>query len=90
LKDAFPIAACGKTYLFAKKFTPNNRSGELILMNSRNHVDKPAVETGKRAAFIVVAALALTLPLQSQQSVQESPIDPTTVALAMARQRCRR
>jgi hypothetical protein len=37
-------------------------------MNSRNHVHKSAVETGKRAAFIVVGALALTLPLQSQQS----------------------
>ncbi len=29
---------------------------------------KSAVEAGERAAFIVVAALALTLPLQSQQS----------------------
>jgi hypothetical protein len=44
-------------------------------------MDKSAVEAGKRAAFIVVVALALTLPLQSQQSAQESPIDPTTVAL---------
>jgi hypothetical protein len=52
-----------------------------MLMNSRNHLYKSAVEAGKRVAFIVVAALALTLPLQSQQSAQESPIDPTTVAL---------
>ena len=37
-------------------------------MNSRDYVHKSAVEAGKRAAFIVVAALALTLPLQSQQS----------------------
>ena len=37
-------------------------------MNSRNCVHKSAAETGKRAAFIVFAALALTLPLQSQQS----------------------
>src|ERR1700691_1333396 len=37
-------------------------------MNSRNCVHKSAAETGKRAAFIVLAALALTLPLQSQQS----------------------
>jgi hypothetical protein len=47
---------------------PVKRPGELRLMNSRNHVHKSAVETGKRAAFIVVGALALTLPLQSQQS----------------------
>jgi hypothetical protein len=43
-----------------------------MLMNSRNifrtYVQKSAVEAGKLAAFIVVAALALTLPLQSQQS----------------------
>jgi hypothetical protein len=38
-------------------------------MNFRNYVHKSAVEAGKRAAaFIVVGALALTLPLQSQQS----------------------
>src|SRR5260370_27440938 len=37
-------------------------------MNSRNYVHKLAVEAGGRAAFIVVASLALTLPLQSQQS----------------------
>ena len=37
-------------------------------MNSRNNVHKYAVEAGERAASILVAALALTLPLQSQQS----------------------
>ena len=37
------------------------RHGELLFMNSRNHVDKSAVEAGKRAAFILVAALTLTL-----------------------------
>ncbi|MGA8441321.1 MAG: hypothetical protein WB762_03105 [Candidatus Sulfotelmatobacter sp.] len=45
-------------------------------MNSRNHVDKSAAEAGKRAAFIVVATLALTLPLQSQPS----PIGDSTEA----------
>jgi hypothetical protein len=60
---------------------PVKRRGELMLMNCRNHVDKSAVEAGKRAAFIVVAALALTPPLQSQQSAQQSPMDPLTIAL---------
>lgn len=41
-------------------------------MNSRNYVHKSAVEAGKRAAFVVVAALALTLPLQSQQLATDS------------------
>jgi hypothetical protein len=50
-------------------------------MNARNHTGRPSVEAVKRAAFITVVTLALTLPLQSQQSAQESPIDPTTVAL---------
>jgi hypothetical protein len=58
----------------------NKRRGELILMNFKSDVDKSAVEAGKRAALIVVVALALALPLQSQQSAQESPIDPTPVA----------
>jgi hypothetical protein len=41
---------------------------ELMVMKSLNHLEKCAVEAGKRVAFIVVAALGLTLPLQSQQS----------------------
>jgi hypothetical protein len=41
---------------------------ELMVMKSLNHLDKSAVEAGKRVAFIVVAALGLTLRLQSQQS----------------------
>jgi hypothetical protein len=41
---------------------------ELILVRSLNYSDKSAVEAGKQAAFIVVVALGLTLPLQSQQS----------------------
>ena len=54
--------------VYFANFNPVMRRGELILMNSGNYVHKSAVEAGKRAAFIVVAALALTLPLQSQQS----------------------
>jgi hypothetical protein len=38
-------------------------------MRSLNYWDKSAVEAGKQAAFVVVVALGLTLPLQSQQSV---------------------
>ena len=37
-------------------------------MNSKNYVYKSAVKAGGGATFIVVAALALTLPLESQQS----------------------
>jgi hypothetical protein len=62
------MAAAEQTYLFAEKFNLLNRGGELILMNSRNNVHEYAVEAGERAALILVAALALTLPLQSQQS----------------------
>ena len=40
-------------------------------MTSRNYVDKSAAEAGGRAAFMLLVALALTLPLQSQQSAQE-------------------
>jgi hypothetical protein len=54
--------------VYFANFNPVERRGELILMNPRNYVHKSAVEAGKQAAFIVVAALALTLPLQSQQS----------------------
>jgi hypothetical protein len=53
--------------VYCAKFNPVKRRGELIFMNSRNYVRKSAVETGKRAAFIVVAAVALTLPLHGQQ-----------------------
>jgi Putative beta-barrel porin-2, OmpL-like. bbp2 len=63
-----------------------------MLMKSRSYVRRSAVEAGKRAAFIVIAALALTPPLQSQQSAlddspavkkrteqptEKSPLDPS-------------
>jgi hypothetical protein len=63
------------------KFNQVKRYGELIFMNFKNDVDKSAIVAVKRAAFTVVVALALALPLQSQQSEQESLIDPTTMAL---------
>jgi hypothetical protein len=48
-----------------------------MLLNSRNHAGKSAVEVGKRAALTVVAAVALTLPLQSQQSVIGDSTEPS-------------
>jgi hypothetical protein len=52
-------------------------------MNSRNHVRKSAAEAGKRAAVIVVAALALTLPLRSRQSaIGDSSEAPGSVSQA--------
>jgi hypothetical protein len=47
---------------------------ELIHMRSLNYSDKSAVDAGKQAAFIVEAALGLTLPLQSQQSAISASI----------------
>jgi hypothetical protein len=53
-------------------------------------VHKSAVEAGKRAAVIVVAALALTLPLRSQQSVigdsSEAPGSGSQAATAASKQ----
>jgi hypothetical protein len=42
-------------------------------MNCKNYVNKSAAETGKRAAFIVMAAALLALPLQGQQTVNDVP-----------------
>jgi hypothetical protein len=62
--------------VYFAKFNQVKRRGELIFMNSRNHVNKSAVEAGKGAAFILLAALTFALPLQSQQSA----IDDSTTA----------
>jgi len=53
--------------VYFAKFNPVKRRGELIIMNSKNYVQKSAVERGKRAAFMVMAAVVLTLPLHGQQ-----------------------
>ena len=42
-------------------------------MNYKNVVSKSAVETGKRATFILVAAVLLTLPLHGQHSPADVP-----------------
>jgi hypothetical protein len=59
--------------VYFAKFNPAKRRGELIIMNSKNYVRKSAVETGTRAAFIVVAAVILTLPLHGQQTANDAP-----------------
>ncbi len=42
-------------------------------MNSKSPMRKTAVETSKRAAFIVVAAALVTLPLHGQQTAADTP-----------------
>ena len=73
-----------KVYL--ARFNPPKRRGELIVMNSKNVVSKSAVETGKRAAFILVAAVLLTLPLHGQHTPADvpavAPVSPNPQASA--------
>jgi len=59
--------------VYFAKFNPAKPRGELIVMNSKNDVHKSAVETGKRAVLIVVAAVLLVLPLHGQQPANEAP-----------------
>jgi hypothetical protein len=54
--------------IYFAKFNPVQRRGELIVMNSKNYAQKSAVETGKRAALVVIAATLLTLPLHGQHT----------------------
>jgi hypothetical protein len=72
LKEARRRAPQSQTVYFAK-FKPSMRRGELIVMNSKNDVRKSAIETGKRAAFVVVAAVLLTLPLHGQHTPNDVP-----------------
>jgi hypothetical protein len=51
-------------------------------MNSKNYMHKMAVETGTRAFFIVVAAVALTLPLYGQQTANANDDLATTLGSA--------
>src|SRR4029077_20966446 len=59
--------------IYFARFNPAKRRGELIIMNSKNGVHKSAVETGKRTAFIMVAAVLLTLPLHGQHVADDLP-----------------
>ncbi|MGO9126797.1 MAG: outer membrane beta-barrel protein [Terriglobales bacterium] len=53
--------------VYFAKFNPVRRRGELIIMDTKNQVHRSARATSKRAALIVVAAVALTVPLHGQQ-----------------------
>jgi hypothetical protein len=59
--------------VYFARFSPAKRRGELIVMTSRNYVRKTAVEASKRAAFVVVAAALLTLPLHGQHTAADAP-----------------
>jgi hypothetical protein len=61
------------TRVYFAKFNPAKRRGELIFMNPKNNVQKSAMEAGKRVALMVAVAVALTLPLHSQQTVNDVP-----------------
>lgn len=54
--------------VYFARFNPPKRRGELIVMNSKSYKAKSAVEAGKRAAFIVVAAALIALPLHGQHT----------------------
>jgi hypothetical protein len=59
--------------IYFAKFNPVKRRGELIIMNSRNDLHKSAVETTKRAAFIVAAAALLSIPMHGQHTPNDAP-----------------
>src|SRR5580693_1938019 len=63
--------------IYFAKFIPVQRRGELIVMNSKNYAQKSAVETGKRAALVVLAAALLTLPLHGQHTPNDVPANTT-------------
>jgi len=72
--------------VYFAKFNPVKRRGELIVMNFKNDVRKSAVETGKRAALIVVAAGLLTHPLHGQQAAQNPSTEASNQTAAAASQ----
>jgi hypothetical protein len=49
-------------------------------MNSKEYVQKLAVETGKRAALVLVAVVVLTLPLLGQQTANDDSSGPSASA----------
>lgn len=63
--------------IYFAKFNPVQRRGELIVMSSKNYAQKSAVETGKRAALVVLAAALLTLPLHGQHTPNDVPANTT-------------
>jgi Putative beta-barrel porin-2, OmpL-like. bbp2 len=59
--------------VYFAKFNPAKRRGEVIFMNSKGNVRKSAVDTGKRAALIVLAAASMTLPMHGQHTPEDAP-----------------
>jgi hypothetical protein len=59
--------------IYFAKFNPVKRRGELIIMNSRNDVRKSAADMTKRAAFIMMAAALLTVPVHGQHTPNDAP-----------------
>ena len=59
--------------IYFAKFNPAKRRGELIIMNSRNDVRKSAADMTKRAAFIMMAAALLTVPVHGQHTPNDAP-----------------
>jgi hypothetical protein len=70
LKEEKSLHALPIRVYFAK-FNPAKRRGELIIMNSKNYMPKSAKETGKRAVFIVLLTVLLSLPLRGQQTATD-------------------
>jgi len=70
--------------VYFAKFSPIQRRGELIVMNSKNNVHRSAVETSKRAVLVVVAAALLTLPLHGQQAAKGASGDASGPATPQA------
>jgi hypothetical protein len=66
--------------VYFAKFNPAKRRGELIVMNSRNDVRKSTIETARRAAFLVVSAVMLVLPLHGQQTANDTASDASASA----------
>ena len=63
--------------VYFAKFNPVKRRGELIIMNSDNYLHKSAVETGKRAALVAIAAALLTASLHGQHTPNDVPANTT-------------
>jgi Putative beta-barrel porin-2, OmpL-like. bbp2 len=76
LRESKSLSPRPLTIYFAK-FNPVQRRGELIVMNSKNYARKSAVETGKRAALVVLAGALLTLPLHGQHTPNDVPANTT-------------
>ncbi len=74
--------------VYFTKFNPAKKRGELIVMNSKKHEHRSAVETGKRAVLIVLAAALLTPSSHGQQiaDTSTSTQSPTQQAAASDQQ----